>query len=240
MPAPGAVEHFGQQYEHQNCEACDVCLQEIELMPDALVIAQKILSCVARVEQRFGADYVANVLIGSRDQRILDNQHHELSTYGLLNEFRKSTIRNWMDQLIDQDCLLREPEHQTLRLTALSREIFHGEHTPLLLRATPKSEQVPTDKQRKKLKRTDLAPQELELFERLRNLRREIASEKGMPPFVVFGDVTLIDLARKRPRTETEFLEIHGVGQTKADHYAEPFLAEIAQFDSEHDFPANE
>ncbi|WP_242631414.1 DNA helicase RecQ [Rubinisphaera italica] len=217
------VEHFGQQYEKENCGACDVCLGEVELMPDSLVIAQKILSCVVRVDQRFGADYVANVLIGSRDQRILDNGHNELTTYNLLKGFTKSTIRGWIDQLIDQECLLREEEHQTIKLTPNGRQVLHGEIEPRLLQATKKSSTTKAEK-------PELQPDDQLLFEELRAERREIASEKGIAPFIVFSDVSLIDMAQKRPQTEAEFLNIHGVGQTKADQYAARFIERIKTY----------
>ncbi|WP_296458624.1 DNA helicase RecQ [Rubinisphaera sp.] len=217
------VEHFGQQYEKKNCGACDVCLGEVELMPDSLVIAQKILSCVVRVDQRFGADYVANVLIGSRDQRIFDNAHHELTTYNLLKGFTKSTIRGWIDQLIDQECLIRDEEHQTLKLTPRAKQVFHSEYEPRLLQATKKASTTRPEK-------PELQPDDQFLFEELRAERREIASEKGIAPFIVFSDVSLIDMAQKRPQTEAEFLNIHGVGQTKADQYATRFIERIKTY----------
>jgi ATP-dependent DNA helicase RecQ len=95
------VEYFGQRLTTSNCGACDVCLGEQELVDDALVISQKILSCVARVREAFGGDYVAQVLAGSRDERILSHGHEQLSTWGLLQEHHKKSIRGWIDQLVN-------------------------------------------------------------------------------------------------------------------------------------------
>ncbi|MCG6157940.1 DNA helicase RecQ [Rubinisphaera margarita] len=224
------VEHFGQEFEVENCGACDVCLGEIEVMDDSLVVAQKIVSCVYRVDQRFGADYVAGVLTGSKDQRILDNGHHELSTYNLLQGYRKTTIREWIDQLIDQDCLVRQGEYQTLGMGPRSREVFNGDYAPRLLQAAAREKKSRASKP----DATELSPMERELFDELRLLRRDLASEKGIAPFIVFGDASLIDMVRRRPTNLSEFLGIQGVGQKKADQYAAIFLKRIAEFCESH------
>ncbi|MCA8987993.1 MAG: DNA helicase RecQ [Planctomycetaceae bacterium] len=220
------VEHFGQEYEAESCGACDVCLGEMELMPDSLIVAQKILSCVVRVEQKFGADYVAQVLTGSRDQRILSNGHEELSTYGLLKAYRKSAVRGWIEQLLDQQFLMRRGDHQTLAVTDAGRAVFHREAEPQLTRVTQKK----TRPDRAERGSGQLEESARELFEALRTLRRQLAEEQQIPSFIVFGDVSLIDMANKKPTTSAEFLQIHGVGQKKAEQYGEAFLAEIQKF----------
>ncbi|CAN0381588.1 unnamed protein product, partial [Ectocarpus sp. 4 AP-2014] len=94
------VEHFGQSLEGDDCGACDVCLSELDLVDDALVLSQKIISCVARLEQRFGADYTCKVLAGSAEERILSAGHDGLSTYGLLSDKKTQDIRDWVEQLV--------------------------------------------------------------------------------------------------------------------------------------------
>ncbi len=228
------VEHFGQDYSSDNCQACDACLGELKQIDESLVVSQKILSCVYRVEERFGADYVANVLLGSKEQRLIENGHDQLSTYGLLGKETKKTVRDWIEQLIGQGCLVREGEYSTLKLRPLAKKVFKAEFTPILLEPSRsgkagKSATAASGKTAR-LKLEQLDEQENRLFEQLRLLRREIASEKNVPPFVVFGDVTLIDLAKKKPSTDAEFLEIHGVGRHKSQQYGRRFMIQIARF----------
>ncbi|MGH8583601.1 MAG: RecQ family ATP-dependent DNA helicase, partial [Gammaproteobacteria bacterium] len=223
------VEHFGQRYATPDCAACDVCLDQIAVLPESLVVAQKILSCVLRVRERFGADYVAEVLIGSEAQRILDNRHQTLSTYGLLRPYRKATVREWIEQLCGQGSLKREEEHRTLSLSETGRQVLRGELTPRLLpprpaRATPL---------RKGLETLSV---EIDrgLLERLRQLRRDLARDRNVASFIVFGDRTLHDLAARRPTTLANFRQAHGVGEHKSEHYGTAFTAAIADYCAEH------
>lgn len=220
------VEHFGQEYEGDNCGACDACLDQLETVAEPLVLAQKILSCVVRVKEKFGAQYVAQVLCGSQEARILANGHDQLSTYKLLAEFRQNTIRDWIEQLVAQGCLAKDGEYHTLSVTPLGRQTLKGEWTPRLLQparkaSTTSSAAAKTDHE---------APFDAGLFEHLRQLRRELAEAKHLPPFMVFGDVTLRDLARRRPTTLEAFREVHGIGERKAIEYAEPFLNAIIAY----------
>jgi ATP-dependent DNA helicase RecQ len=222
------VEHFGQTYEAENCGACDVCLDQQEVLPDALVVAQKILSCVVRVNENFGADYVAQVLAGSTEQRILENGHDRLSTYGLLKEHRRPTIREWIEQLCSQDFLGREGDYRLLKVTTTGRDVLRGQQTTRLLAAEKRT--TKSDSKASKGRKNFSEGMDVGLFEALRVLRRQLAEEANVPPYVVFGDVTLQDLARRRPTTLTGFRQAHGVGEAKAKHYAEPFLAEISRY----------
>jgi len=219
------VEHFGQSYEKEDCQACDVCLNQQEMLPDALVVSQKIISCVLRVHENFGGDYVAQVLTGSQEQRILTSGHDRLSTYGLLKDFSKATVREWIEQLCGQDFLARDGgEYPVLKVTPTGREVLRAQRTPKLLQPTfgkPKEAPAP----RKNFKEG----MDEGLFEVLRVLRRRLADERGVAPFLVFSDVTLQDLARRRPTTLEGFGKVHGVGAQKAEQYGAVFTAEIAR-----------
>ena len=191
-------------------------------MRDALVTAQKVISSVRRQEERFGADHTANVLVGSRDRRVLQNGHDALRTYGLLGEFRKQDVRGWVEQLVDQGCLEKAGEYNVLRVTPRGWEVLRGEHTPELL--------APVRRAQRRTTRTEAASWEgvdRSLFEALRELRREIASRRQVPAYVVFGDASLRDMARKKPATPEEFRAVHGVGEAKCREYAEAFLEAI-------------
>ncbi|HWA97938.1 MAG TPA: DNA helicase RecQ [Pirellulales bacterium] len=218
------MAYFGQQAPANNCGACDTCLGDVEFVPEALVLAQKILSCVARLHENFGADYVGKVLAGSRDARILQLGHDKLSTYGLLAEHDRRHIRGWIEQLVAQQHLRKAGEYHVVQLTDSGWEVLRGNQTPQLLKPAT----APRRQARVALDSWEGVDREL--FEELRALRRRKAAERGLPPFVVFSDVTLRDLARRRPTTAEQMLAVHGVGQAKCDQYGEEFIAAIAAF----------
>jgi ATP-dependent DNA helicase RecQ len=221
------VEYFGQSLDGDNCGACDVCLGELDQVDDALEIGQKILSSVVRQDQRFGADYTVKVLRGSSDQRILDNRHDNLSTYGLLADSDVRAVRGWVEQLVAQGFLAKTGEYNVLMVTESGRSLLRGDVTPRLLKPAARAAKV-----RKSRAHDDSwEGVDRDLFERLRELRRRLADEKSVPAYVVFGDASLRDMARKKPGTPTEFLDVHGVGQKKAADYGELFLAAIGSSD---------
>ncbi len=221
------VTYFGQDLEEENCGACDVCLGDLDSMEDAQVIAQKILSCVIRLGEKFGADYTSGVLIGSRDQRIIENRHDTLSTYGLLSDHTKRIVRDWIEQLVAQECMRKTGEYNVLKVTSKSWRVLKGEETPRLLK--------PAEKRPKVRKVAAIARDSWEgvdrgLFEKLRALRWQIANERGIPAYIVFDDAALRDMARRQPRTEEEFLQVKGVGAKKSEQYSKVFTEAIIGF----------
>lgn len=225
------VEYFGQTLPGGDCGACDVCLADLDLTPDAKVISQKILSCVVRVKEMFGGNYIAQVLCGSKEQRILDNGHDKLSTYNLLAEHRTTAVRMWIEQLVGQNFLERYGEYQQLRVTPAGWTILKGDTVPRLL-------QPPAKKSKSKKaavgEQDAWAGVDVGLFEILRTLRREVAEEKNVPAYIVFGDESLRDMARLRPTSIEHFHHVHGVGDKKADEHGERFLAAIVPYCEEH------
>jgi ATP-dependent DNA helicase RecQ len=228
--APGRCRHrelsayFGQEYEKESCAACDTCLGESDELEEGTETAQKILSCVARVEQRFGSGHVVDVLRGARTERILSLGHDRLSTHGLLAELPRPSVVGLVFQLIDQGILDRTTgEYPLLRLNARSWEVLRGEREVLL---------QPVKRRRRKVTRTAIEQESWEgvdrdLFERLRELRRKRAEERGVPAYVIFGDATLREMARSRPSTPDELLAVKGVGEKKLADHGEAFLAAI-------------
>ncbi len=212
------VGYFGQTLDRDNCSACDVCLGELRCVDDALQIAQKILSGVLRLQERFGADYTVGVLTGSKDKRVLTNSHDKLSTYGLLSDHGKRAARDWTEQLVSQGYLHKTGEYHVLQVSPTGRRVLRGEEIPQLLEPAAK---------KTKTRRTDGASWEgvdQDLFERLRAVRRQIADQKKVPAYVVFGDAALRDMARQKPVTAEAFLSVSGVGQAKSKQYGETFL----------------
>jgi ATP-dependent DNA helicase RecQ len=218
------IEHFGQPWTYGPCNACDVCLGTLEVMPDALVIGQKILSCVLRVNERYGADYVSLVLTGSREQRIVSAGHDQLSTWNILGEFRRQDVRQWIEQLVGQGFLFKEGEYQIVRVTDEGRQLLSGQVTPTLLRPA-KATRTSTSAAADSWEGVDH-----ELFDTLRQLRREVATERSVPAYIVFSDATLRDMARRRPSTIERLLEVNGVGEKKAADFGEQFLSCITDY----------
>jgi ATP-dependent DNA helicase RecQ len=231
------VEYFDQPFEGERCGACDVCLDEVELLDDALVTAQKILSCVARLDQSFGGEYTAQVLVGSREQRIVEKGHDKLSTWGLLKTHDKRQIRDWIDQLIGQGCLVKAGEYGVLQLTDDGFNVLRGRTTPRLSRATVAtsgSGGSGGSRRESKVSKESWEGVDRNLFEELRKLRKSKAEERGLPPFVVFSDATLRDFARRRPSTYEALPSVHGVGEKKQAEYGEEFLDTITSYCREH------
>ncbi|HEY3243572.1 MAG TPA: RQC domain-containing protein, partial [Phycisphaerae bacterium] len=222
-------EYFGQAYERSNCEACDVCLDEMESMPDATVTAQKILSCVARMQERFGAMHVVDVLLGADTERVRQCGHSKLSTYGLLKDSDKKTLTNLVYQMIDQGLLERtDDEFPVLKLNAASWEVLRGTRGVRLIQ--PKASGV----KRTKIEEVEWQGVDRGLFESLRALRRMIATERSVPAYVVFGDATLREMARVRPGTLRTLLNIRGVGQRKVEELGERFVQHMVAYCREH------
>ena len=227
------VRHFGQDLAKTNCAACDVCLGGLELVEDRLVIAQKILSCVLRLKESFGAEYTSQVLIGEEDEKILSRGHNRLSTYGLLKEHAKKHVRTWIEQLLGQGFLTRGGEYNVLQVTPSGWTVLRGETLPLLARPHVAERKSRKARFAEASARVDLGSWEgvdRELFDELRKLRRRRADAKGLPPFIVFGDATLRDLARRRPSTLAAMRHVHGVGEKKLAEYGEDFVAAIVDY----------
>ena len=231
------VQHFGENYPQANCGACDVCLGEFDVVEEALTVAQKILSCVVRLEERFGADHTALVLAGSRDRKILDRNHDQLSTWGLLADEDRKSIRDWIGQLVGQRLIEKTGEFNTLSVTPAGWEVMRGNRTPRLLKP-----RVQPKKSRRKASKA--AAESWEgvdegLFEVLRDLRTETAQAQGVPAYIVFGDGALRDMARRRPTTPESFLDVRGVGEAKRKTYGEAFLNCISEYCAAHQLTTN-
>ncbi len=213
------LDYFHEPNEMSDCSSCDVCLGELPAEPDALIIAQKIISCVARLRERFGGEYVAQVLTGSRQQRIIENNHDSLSTWGILEEYSKTEVRNWTEQLVSGGYLERRGEYNVLGITLTGRMVLKGEETPLLIKA--KKQTVKSTK----LELESWEGIDEELYLKLRDLRRTLADKAGLPAFMVFSDASIRDMARRKPHSREEFLNVHGVGEKKWERYGKEFLS---------------
>ncbi|MEX2016085.1 MAG: DNA helicase RecQ [Candidatus Hydrogenedentales bacterium] len=218
------VGYFGQKIEAATCGACDVCLGEAEKVGDALVTAQKILSCVVRLGSFAGPAYTNRVLCAVNDKKIVERGHDKLSTWGLLRDQPQTAVRAWLDQLLAQGYLEKGDFH-VLRLTDRGKRVLRGEETPVLLETAAKK-----TKRRAVRERAGWDGVDRDLFEALRAVRKELALARDVPAFVIFNDVTLREMARRPPSTEAEMLGIKGVGERKFAEFGPTFLRRIREF----------
>ena len=222
------VEYFGQQLETTSCNACDVCLGQLDLVEDSLIVGQKILSCVVRLRENFGGDYTAKVLSGSQDQRILQRGHDQLSTWSLLKDENLRTIRDWIEQLVSQHFLEKVGEYNVLQVTSEGRRLLSGDVTPRLLRPAKAAKAARAAKPKAAAESWDGVDRGL--FDELRRLRTEKAIDQGIPAYIVFGDAALRDMARRRPSTLESFRQVHGVGDKKMTDYGQEFVERIVDY----------
>jgi ATP-dependent DNA helicase RecQ len=226
-------EHFDQAYTLPNCNACDVCLGEVDAVTDSTVVAQKIISCVARTIQHsgfgFGTAHVVDVLRGSRAQNIIDRGHDQLSTHGLLRDTPRPAIVSFVNQLLDQGFIHRASgEFPTLTLSESSREVLAGGREVTLLKP-----RLPAERARG-FEDVELSADETALFDALRGTRRQIAEERGVPPYIIFSDDTLRELTTVRPGSTDTMATVRGVGSQKLKSFGQQFVAAISDWCKEH------
>ena len=213
------LEHFGDGLA-EDCGNCDICLTPPQTW-DGTEEAQKLLSCVYRTGQYFGAGHVIDVLRGKDTAKVQQRRHQNLSTFGIGADRSEVQWRSVLRQLLVQGHLHADAErYGALRLTAKSRPLLKGaERIRLRQDATAKPPRKTTPKPAR-----DVAPENQGLWDKLRDLRRRLAEEAGVPPYVIFHDATLKEMVRVRPSSAEELLTLHGVGQTKLDRYGSAFL----------------
>jgi len=223
------VSYFGERYDRPDCGACDFCLGELEPVADAVTLARKILSCVARVGQRFGVMHVCHVLRGAEQDGVLARRHHELSVFGLLRDASVNELRGYIDQLIGHG-LLRQSDDAfpVLQLTApgvaLMRDAGAMADLALVRQRIPPKDRP---QKRSRVETESWEGVDRSLFERLRALRLHIARDRHVPPYVVFHDTTLRELARLKPSSIDALRHVYGIGARKADDLGEAILAVV-------------
>ena len=192
------LAYFGEDYHQEKCDGCDICFSPQEDF-DATIISQKIMSAIIRTGQRFGINYIIDVLVGAKNKKILERDHHELSVYGIVDDFSKEDLRRIISQLVFKKLIVKSgDEYPILELSPRGqdflkqREEIHLPKPKSIAKLSQPSEAVETEYDR-------------DLFEQLRLLRKELADEQGVPPFVVFGDLALRQMAVYLPQSEENF-----------------------------------
>lgn len=217
------LEYFGEKYHQDNCDSCDNCLNPKEEF-DATVITQKILSAVIKTEERYGANYVVEVLRGSRLQAIIDRGHEKLSVFGIVKDFKKNELSSIVRMLTAKGLLgVRGDKYPTLYITPAGGKFLNNNESIMLPKVSVAVDAV---KSRVNL---DLEYNP-DLFEQLRLLRKKIAEQKSVPPFMIFGDKALQEMAYYLPQNLADFSRIFGVGAQKLEQFGQVFLALIVDY----------
>jgi ATP-dependent DNA helicase RecQ len=218
------LDYFAETYPRDNCASCDVCLGLHELT-DCTRQAQMLLSAIVRTDSRFGATHLVDILLGSKNQKILEFGHDRLKVYGIGKEHDKKFWRQLIDDLLARKAVGRsEGLYPMLYLLEGGARILRGEERVELVRITEKKSAA----SRKNTGLDALPPDAKRLFEELRKVRKYLADEQGVPPYVVFSDKTLAEMSDLQPSTPEEMLAISGIGEVKLARYAAPFLEAIA------------
>jgi ATP-dependent DNA helicase RecQ len=225
------VEYFGDRYTDAACAACDFCLGELEAVDAPVTLARKILSCVVRVGQRFGSTHVANVLRGHATEQVVARRHDQLTTFNLLPGTPVGEIRAYIEQLCGAGLLQQTDDaYPVLALTGRGTRLLKDESAePDLRLARQRAPRKDVGRPRSRAEAESWDGVDRNLFDRLRALRLEIARERGVPPYVIFHDATLRDMARQRPQSMSALLAVKGVGVRKADDLGGQFLAAIRE-----------
>jgi ATP-dependent DNA helicase RecQ len=222
------LNYFGESTSAENCSNCDNCTSAPTPLTDITIFAQKFLSCVKRADEKFGAGHIADILLGSENEKVLRWEHNKLSTYGIGRELTKKQWMHIARQLLTMGYLKQEGEYHTLSLTGRALETLRKREK--IMGVVQEAERLKKDGKRKEGIEYNNA-----LFALLRQKRKELADEAGVPPYVIFSDRTLIEMAAYYPQSVSSLLRISGVGQVKLRQYGEVFLEVIQAYSEKHD-----
>ncbi|WP_352406471.1 DNA helicase RecQ [Acetoanaerobium noterae] len=216
------LNYFDEDSASDKCKNCSNCIDSSEMI-DITLEAQKILSCIYRVSQRYGANMVIQVLRGSKNKKVLEARLDNVSTYGIMKEYSDSAISEIIMTLVSSGYIhMTHDKYPVLKLTSKSADVLSGKtklhHKKHLLQKKDEKE-----KASKSIKGGNI-DFDIELFEKLKQYRYKIAQEKGLPPYVIFHDIALKEMAAYLPVNKESFLEIKGVGEKKYENYGEGFI----------------
>ncbi|MEZ4866361.1 MAG: DNA helicase RecQ [Caldilineaceae bacterium] len=215
----GLLAYFGENYPHEQCDMCDNCLRQKEQLVDLTLLAQKFLSCVVRAKEIFGVTHIIKVLRGSKSKEVLRWRHDQLSTYGIGRDYSEATWKHLAHQFIRQGLLKQVTGTGSLKLTEKGWAVCHSKEQ---VWGTMADGEVAAA--------AEATSYNAALFTQLRTLRKELADAEQLPPYIIFSDRTLQEMAAYYPQSRTTFSQIHGVGQLKLEKYADRFLALIQAY----------
>lgn len=222
------LSYFGETFVSESCGTCDNCGVEESELTDITIPAQKLLSCVKRSGERFGAAHIVDILLGSQNEKIQKYNHQELSTYGIGRELTKSQWMHISRQLVERGLLNQEPAYRVLSVTAKGTEMLNSrEQIRGQINEARRSEKSGA---RVKFTSSEEPEYDKSLFALLRNKRKELADAAGFPPYVIFSDKTLVQMAAYFPQDKDSLLNMSGMGKVKYERYGAAFLAIIKEY----------
>jgi ATP-dependent DNA helicase RecQ len=225
------LNYFGETYAADNCSNCDNCTSAPTPLTDITIYAQKFLSCVKRADEKFGAGHIADILLGSKNEKVLRWEHDKLSTYGIGTELTKKQWMHIARQLLTMGYMKQEGEFHTLSLTVKALEALKKRET--IFGVVQEAERIRTKGKKEEVEYNSA------LFALLRQKRKEMADDAGVPPYVIFSDKTLVEMAAYYPQSNKSLLNISGVGQVKLRQYGEAFLEIIKAYCEKHGLKEN-
>jgi ATP-dependent DNA helicase RecQ len=224
------LSYFGETYSGDPCGMCDNCLAGEREKTDVTIPVQKFLSCVKRTGERFGALHIIDVLLGSKASKVLQWGHDRLSTYKIGRELSREQWQRLARQLLQKGLLTKEAEFGGLRLAPAASAVLRGTAKVFCTMEAPRTSAHLPDQD---LKGT-LPQRDPQLFEILRQKRRELAEGAKVPPFVIFSDRTLTEIAAYLPQTPEDLLQIQGIGNAKLEKYGAIFMTLVADYCRHH------
>lgn len=220
--------YFGEEYTKSDCGNCDNCLMQEDDLQDLTVQAQKYLSCIARTDEKFGAYHIADILRGSKAKKIIENNHDQLSTYGIGKEWSKNQWIQLSRLLIRKSLVDKNQEYGNLVLTDEAKLVLDGKQ---IVQGLLDRTQTSTEDDVRVKTTSDVENRYDEhLFEELRKKRKEMADEQDVPPYVIFPDTTLMEMSYYYPQSEEKLIGIYGVGAAKLKKYGLEFLEIIRSY----------
>jgi ATP-dependent DNA helicase RecQ len=217
------LNFFGEEYPSDNCGSCDICSGTVEQI-DITVDAQIIMSAMSRTQQRFGSGHIIDIVTGADTRRIRDLKHDGIKTYGAGKDKDKKYWRFVIDELLAQGLIRQDGDrYPVLKLTQRGSGVLYGKDGVAALRREE-------PEKNSRVKSDELDSYDENLFERIRIVRKKLAEEQQVPPYIIFSDKTLHEMCRRFPTSPTDMEEINGVGVTKLERYGGFFMEEIAKY----------
>ena len=229
------LNHFGEKLNEEKKsenpeECCTSCQKKDSLLVDVTIPCQKLMSAILRTKERFGAHYVIDVLLGSKQKKVLDNNHQELSVFGIGLEYAKTDWLNITQLLIAEGYLEKSEDYNVLSLTENGKKVLY-ERLKIFLPFVPSGKTGFSETEKKSSKgKIILSEKDSELYESLRKLRKSLAEENDVPPYIIFGDKTLEQLVAFKPLSDFELEDIYGLGTKKIEKYGEDIIQTIEEF----------
>lgn len=232
------LNYFGEEYDKETCDMCDNCISADAEVEDFTVHAQKFLSCIARTDQKFGATYIADLLRGSKSQKVKDNGHLDISTHGIGMEWSKNQWVQLSRLLIRQDYLSKDPKYGSLILEKPAKMVLDGKENVF---GTLDRTEAAVDAEATSRTNSEVENKyDEKLFEILREKRKELADQKGIAPYAIFPDTTLMEMAFYFPQDKEHMFQIYGVGKAKEKRYGKVFRKLIRNYCDENNLEEKE